>query len=93
LFSTFQKAGIIAIHAGRVAPLLPRIAFMNGTSDIPEGRYDLIFANDGDPRAVLDIPVGEFVWDLMDAYPENHVILTVRPVASFICNDVVKLSV
>lgn len=84
LFSTLEKAGIKAMHAGRVAPLLPHLGFMGGSGEIPEGRFDMIYPQDGEARAVLDIPVGEFVWDLMDAYPENHVILTVRPVSSFI---------
>lgn len=75
-----QSAGIMSIHAGRIAGQLPFIAYMEGSDEHPHERFDTVYPEDGIARAVMDIPVGEFLWDLMDAFPDNRVVLTVRPV-------------
>jgi hypothetical protein len=76
-----QSAGIMSIHAGRIAGQLPFIAYMEGSEEHPHERFDTVYPEDGIARAVMDIPVGEFLWDLMDAFPDNRVVLTVRPVS------------
>jgi hypothetical protein len=71
---------ITSYHSGKIANWLPRMGLSAGANNSYWNRFDRLFPDDSIARAVLDIPVGEFVWDLMAAFPDNSVVLSVRPV-------------
>ena len=84
LRAAFTAAGIPTVMHAAPATRLPAIAF--GRTQVPEAlnNFSGIFENTtvaGESTvALLDFPVGEFVWDLMHAFPDSRVAVTVMPV-------------
>jgi hypothetical protein len=74
----FRQAKIKAEHAGPFGSALPGLAFSNATDVAPTFDFGALLPMDAKPRAEIDVPIGVFVWDLLDAYPNSSVILTLR---------------
>jgi hypothetical protein len=61
---------------------LPRIAYLDGgVNHAAWNDFTLMYPRDSPRQAMFDPPVGSFVWDLLDAYPNSRVALSVRPVS------------
>ena len=88
LTTVFEQERISAHHAsGVVAHLLPA-AFPQETNTSVHDNFVALMPFDAPPCALLDIPTGVLVWDLLDAYPNSTISLTVRKVnnlATLLC--------
>lgn len=84
LQTALAAAAIPTVMHAAPATRLPAIAY--GRTQTPDAlnNFTDIFNNTSlaeEPTvALLDFPVGEFVWDLMHAFPDSRVAVTVMPV-------------
>jgi hypothetical protein len=72
----------VLAHTG-VTTALPIIAAMPGHHGHALGgtdKYSSLFGHGGKPVAIADVPVGEYVHDLLSAYPNSCVFLALMPV-------------
>lgn len=83
LHGIMKDAGIRSLHAGKPAVSFPRLAYIGGDGNGTFNNFVDIFPPHSPPTGMLDIPVGQFMWDVMDAFPNTQVTLTVREVRSY----------
>jgi hypothetical protein len=79
----------VLAHTG-VTTSLPIVAAMPGHHGHALGgtdKYTSLFRHGSKPIAIADVPVGEYVHDLLAAYPNSCVFLSLMPVRIF-CIDV-----
>ena len=86
----FKDQGVQADHASGVVARLEDIALQSNRTKLgPFNNFAGMLAYNASPRAVMDIPVNTFVWDLVDAFPNSKVSLAVRNVRLlFLIKDV-----
>lgn len=76
-----QEMGVKSAHASPPAIHLPQLAYMSPAPYSDRlNDFAAIFPTDSPAMGLLDVPVGEFVMDLLDAFPNHNVVLTVRGV-------------
>ena len=87
----FEKEGISTQHAAGVVTYLTKAAFPDNSSASIRDNFVALMPLQRPPRALLDIPVNVFTWDLMDAYPNSSISLTVRWVCDSLANILVHV--
>jgi Sulfotransferase domain len=82
MYRTMLDMNVETCHAGVPCVYLPRIAYVDGGPEkLPLNDFASLYPMNSTARGLFDVPVGEFVWDLIDAFPNNRVVLTLRPVS------------
>jgi hypothetical protein len=81
MYRTLLDLNIDTCHAAVPCAYLPRISYIDGgPQKLQLNDFASLYPMNSTARGLFDVPVGEFVWDLLDAFPNNRVMLTLRPV-------------
>ncbi len=77
----FKKDGVNADHASGIVSRLEGMALVSNRTKLgPINDFAHMIPFNSTPLAVMDIPVNTFIWDLLDAFPNGTVSLSLRNV-------------
>lgn len=77
MFNHALSFGMAAYHAQPPTTHLPAMSYLDGETG---HNFSAVIPQGGPPVAFLDAPVGHFVWDIADAFPDHRIAVTVRQV-------------